>query len=174
MSHSSETSCSTGVCRCHRPSCGARGDHWRQTALLLLLPSPALPTGWGQNSPRCLQSCTFYPSPHLPHKSCSAPLLQCLQQIHPRQNQAHRVPGKQEAFPSPIMCSKALDIRRTACPFHCIATNPDKMMMVIATISELRVFPLEQQHSRGANRGCVTRDRSVPPSWDVWCVCQHT
>lgn len=75
------------------------------------------------------------------------------------------------------MCSEVLDVRRTACPFHCIATNPAKMMMMmmmIATIAELWVFPLEQQHSRGASRPhCGTRDRSVLPSWDVWSVCQH-
>lgn len=118
----------------------------------LHLPKGTARTG-AETAPRCLQSCTFYPSPLIsPTKPVLLPLCPHLQQIYPRQSQGYRVPDKQEAFPSPIMCSKALDIRRTVCPFHCIATNPAKIMMMIATISELCVSPLEQQHSRGANR----------------------
>lgn len=153
-----------------------RGDHWRAMwqpqHCSFSSPAQPCPQDGARTAPGAFRAAPCTPALISPINPVLLPFCLFLQQIHPRQNQGHRVPGKQGAFPSPIMCSKALDIR-TACPFHCIATNPDKMMMVIATISELWVFPLEQQHSRGANRGCVTRDRPVPPSWDAWCVCQH-
>lgn len=92
-------------------------------ALLLRPPTQHLPAGTArmgaETAPRCLQSCALYPSPRLPHKACSAPPLPLAPANPPQTKPRLQSPPQERSFSNSIMCSKVLDIRRTACPFHC-------------------------------------------------------
>lgn len=69
--------------------------------------------------------------------------------------------------------ANALDVTRTPCPFHCIATNPGRIMVTTVISSALWASPLKRQQGRRVAEHCVARDASVPPSQNICSVCQH-
>lgn len=114
------------VCSCNRPSCGVRGarlppatgDPCGSHSTAPVPPQPntcpkGLPDRGPKQHPGAFRVAPRTPALISPIEPVLLTLCPQLQQFYPRQSQGYRVPGKQEAFPSPIMCSKVLDIRRT-------------------------------------------------------------